>query len=143
MNARSKRVSSQSCPALSSQPHGLQPSRLLWARSLPSKDSGVGTISYSEGVFLTQGQNSHLQGLLEWQADSLPLQHLGNNSGPFLSRVIQPGRRTCCPSLNLVEKEAGTAVPGEVWCAPAHPLPASPPPLQRVSCTELFSKCGP
>ena len=31
-----------------------------------------------QGVFLTQGLNSHLLCLLHWQADSLPLRHLGN-----------------------------------------------------------------
>ena len=35
-------------------------------------------ISLSRGIFLTQGSNSYLLCLLHWQADYLPLHHLGN-----------------------------------------------------------------
>jgi len=34
-------------------------------------------ISSSRGIFPTQGLNPCLLGLLHWQADSLPLSHLG------------------------------------------------------------------
>ena len=33
-----------------------------------------------QGIFLTQGLNLHLLCLLHWQADSLPLSHMGSPS---------------------------------------------------------------
>ena len=41
----------------------------------PSKNTGVGCHFLLQGIFLTQGLNPSL---LHWQADSLPLTHLGN-----------------------------------------------------------------
>ena len=40
----------------------------------PGKHTGVGGHSLLQGIFLTQEWNP---GLLHWQADSLPLCHLG------------------------------------------------------------------
>ena len=40
-----------------------------------------------QGIFLTQGLNSHLQNLLYWQVDSLALWHLG--SPPFQTKISQ------------------------------------------------------
>ena len=39
------------------------------------KDTGVGCHFLLQGIFLTQGSNPRL---LHWQADSLPLNHLGS-----------------------------------------------------------------
>ena len=44
------------------------------------------TVSFSRGIFLTQGLNLHL---LHWQADSLPLSHLGS---PSWSQVCRNGK---------------------------------------------------
>ena len=62
-----------------------------------SKNTGVGCHFLLQGIFLTQGLNLHLLRLLPWQADSVPLSHLGSrrmrstekqmNSGTFL--VVQ------------------------------------------------------
>ena len=57
-----------------SRPRRLQPSRLL-SMKFPSKDTGVGCHFLLQGFFLTQGLSSLL---LYWQADSLPLSHLGS-----------------------------------------------------------------
>ena len=38
----------------------------------------MGSHSLLQGIFLTQGSNSHL---LRWQADSLSLHHLGGEGG--------------------------------------------------------------
>ena len=46
----------QSCPAL--QPHGLQPTRLLWDSA--GKNTGVGSLSLVQGIFPTQGLNPGL-----------------------------------------------------------------------------------
>ena len=64
----------QSCPTLcdpvdcsppGSSVHGILQARILeWV-----------AISFSRGIFPTQGSNSHL---LHWQADSLPMSDLGS-----------------------------------------------------------------
>ena len=41
----------------------------------PGKNTGVGCHFLLQGIFLTQGSNPHL---LYWQANSLPLSHLGS-----------------------------------------------------------------
>ena len=46
----------------------------------PDKNSGVGCHFLLQGIFPTQGLNLHLLCLLLWQADSLPLSHLGSYS---------------------------------------------------------------
>ena len=63
----------QSCPTL--QPHGLQPARLLFPWDFPGKNTGVGCHFLLQGIFWTQGLNLRL---LHWQADCLPLSHLGS-----------------------------------------------------------------
>ena len=47
----------------------------LW--DFPNKNTRVGSHFLLQGIFLTQGSNPCLC-LLHWQADSLPLSHLGN-----------------------------------------------------------------
>ena len=42
----------------------------------PGRNAGAGGRFLLQGVFPTQGSNSHLLYLLRWQADSLPLSHL-------------------------------------------------------------------
>ena len=39
----------------------------------PRKNTGVGCHAFLQGVFLTQGSNLHLLGLLYWKVGSLPL----------------------------------------------------------------------
>ena len=48
----------------SSQPHGLQPTRLLCPRHSPDKNTGVGCHFLVWGIFPTQKLNPHL---LHWQ----------------------------------------------------------------------------
>ena len=55
------------------QPRGLQPTRLLCPWAFPGKNTGVGCYFLLQGIFLTQGSNPWLLGLLHWQAGSLPL----------------------------------------------------------------------
>ena len=69
----------QSCPTLV-WPHGLYPARLLCPWDFPGKNTGAGCHFLLQGIFPTQGSNSHL---LYWQAGSLPLSHLGS---PTLGR---------------------------------------------------------
>ena len=52
--------------------HRLWPGRLLCPWDFPGKNTGVGCHFLLQGIFLTQGLNSHL---LHWWVDSLPLSH--------------------------------------------------------------------
>ena len=70
-------------------PHRLQPIRLLCPWNFPGKNTRVGCHSLLQGIFLTQGSNLHLLRLLHWQADSLPLSHLGSPWNQY-SIVNQP-----------------------------------------------------
>ena len=63
---------------ISLQPHGLQPTSLLCPWNFPGKITGMGCHFLLQGIFPTQGSNLHLLCLLHWQADSLPLHHLGS-----------------------------------------------------------------
>ena len=58
----------------SGQPYGLQPTSLVCPQDFPGKNTGVGCHILLQGIFLTQEWNPCL---LRWQADSLPLYHLG------------------------------------------------------------------
>ena len=71
---------SHSVMSNSLQPYGLQPARLFCLWDFPGKNTGVGCHFLLQGIFLTQGSNLHLLYLLHWQADSLPLWHLGSPS---------------------------------------------------------------
>ena len=76
-------------------PWALQPTRLLCPRSFPGKNTEVGAISYSRGIFPTQGSSPRPLCLLHWQADSLPLHHLEARdsipgSGRSLDKRWQP-----------------------------------------------------
>ena len=62
----------QLCPTL--PPYGLQSTRLFCSWDYPSKNDGV----VCHFLHPTQGLNLHLLQLLYWQADSLPLSHLGS-----------------------------------------------------------------
>ena len=55
------------------QPSGLRPSNLFCPWDSPGKKTGVGCHFPLQGIFLTQGSNLHLLGLLHCQEGSLPL----------------------------------------------------------------------
>ena len=55
------------------RPYGLQPAKLLCPWDFPGKNTGVGCHDLLQGIFLTQGLNSHLLHFLRWQVDSSPL----------------------------------------------------------------------
>ena len=59
------------------RPHGLDLTRLLCPWDFPGKNAEVGCHFLLQGIF--QGLNPHLLSLLNWQADSLPLRHLGSH----------------------------------------------------------------
>ena len=51
----------------------------------PDKNTGESCHFLLQGIFLTQGSNPHL---LHWQADSLPLSHLGSPLDAFVCSQI-------------------------------------------------------
>ena len=57
--------------------HRLLPTRLLWPWVFPGKHIRAGCQFLFQGIFSTHGSNQSLLRLLHWQADSLPLLHLG------------------------------------------------------------------
>ena len=68
------------------RPHGLQPARLLGPWDFSGKNTGVGCHFLLQGILQTQGSNSPL---LSWQADSLPLSHLGSPySAAYLCSIV-------------------------------------------------------
>ena len=69
----------QSCPIL--QPHGLLPARLLCPWNYLGKNTGVGSPSLLQGIFLTQGSNSGL--LPSWQI----LYHLSHKGSPLRANL--------------------------------------------------------
>ena len=59
------------------RPHVLEPTRLcLCPWNFPGKNTGIGCYFPLQGIFLTQGPDPRLLGLLHWQASSFPLCHL-------------------------------------------------------------------
>ena len=69
-------VQSLSCVQLFCSPMDyMQPAKLLCALDFPGKNTAVGCHFLLQGIFLPQELNLCL---LPWQADSLPLSHLGS-----------------------------------------------------------------
>ena len=62
--------------------NGLQLARLIFSWNSLGNNTGVGSHSLLQGIFLTQGLNPSL---LNWQADSLSLSHLGS---PFIEYLL-------------------------------------------------------
>ena len=59
-------------------PMNCKPARLFCPWYFPGKNTRVGYHFLLQGIFLTQGLNLRLLCLLNWQAHSLPLCHLGS-----------------------------------------------------------------
>ena len=57
----------------SCNPMDCSPPDLLGPWDSPSKNTGMGCHALLQGIFPTQGSNSHLLSLLHWQVGSLPL----------------------------------------------------------------------
>ena len=68
----------QSCPSLCDDPMDLWLTRLVCPWEFSGKNTGVGCHFLLQGIFAAQGSNLHHRHLLNCQAGSLPLSHLGN-----------------------------------------------------------------
>ena len=84
---RMRAKSLQSRPILCS-PMDWSPPRLLCAWDSPGKNTRVGCHALLQGIFLIQGWNPHLLGLLHWQAGSLPLAPPGNPRWIFSCLIL-------------------------------------------------------
>ena len=67
-----------SCVQLLETPWTIAHQAPLLLRFFPGKNARLGCHFFLQGIFPTQGLNSCLLCLLHWQADSLPLSHLGS-----------------------------------------------------------------
>ena len=94
------------------QPHGLYPARLLFPWNSPSKNTGVGSYSLLQQIFLTQGLNP---GLLHYRQT---LYHLSKQRSPklkyqfstvqFLSCIqlfVTPWTAACQASLSITNQQ--------------------------------------
>ena len=64
--------------------------QLLYPWNFPGKNTyGIGCHFLLQGIFLTQGSKPHFFHLLHWQADSLPMGHLGSPSTLILP-ILRP-----------------------------------------------------
>ena len=79
------------------------PTRLLCPWDSPGKNNGVDSHSLLQGILLTQGSNSCF---LNWQVDSLPLNHLGS---PKRNRTCSQ-RPPSFPEARAMLKTAATSV---------------------------------
>ena len=96
-----------SCSVVSDslRPHGPQPARILCPGHFPGKNAGMGCHFLLQGIFLTQGSNLHL---LHWQADSLPLCHLGSPYYVSLCGYLSCLKPSCLPTAQRVKsKQSG------------------------------------
>ena len=61
----------------------------------PGKNTGMGYHFLLQGIFPTQGLNSHVSCLLHWQADSLPLAPRGKPfaMGTYIFNRDEPQRQ--------------------------------------------------
>ena len=73
------------------RPHGLYPSRPLCPWFI-GKNTAVGYHFLFQGIFPTEGSNPHLLHLLFWQADFLPLCHLGSPYGDRKSSMAMANK---------------------------------------------------
>ena len=135
--------------------HGLWPARLLCPWDSPGKNTGVGCHTLLQGIFPTQGSNSHLSASPALQVDSLPtgppgsLRVCGGCANPSRS-PHSPGRvgggaaswgtgRLCMRAR--LESEAAplsAQVPGDGAAALAwrYHLPGGDPAAPRVTISE-------
>ena len=86
--------------ANSLQPHGLQSTRFLNPWDFPGKNAVVDCHFLLQEIFPTQGSNPCLLHVLDWQADSLPLCHLGSLSTSIQFSSVTQLSLTCCDPMD-------------------------------------------
>ena len=124
--------------------HKLYPARLLCPWDSPSKNTGDSCHFLLQRILLTQGSFPRL---LRWQADSLPLSHLGR----FSAAIIQTQPLTDKGVVGIVKRNSRKTYqkqdqePCWTWMgrqgfhsklAPLRPSPPKAPQLGLLSCTQ-------
>ena len=83
----------------------------------PGKNTGVGSLSLLQGIFLTQGSNSGL-----WHCrDSVPAVPQGKSKNTGVSSLSLPGRSSRPRNRTLVSCIAGNSLPTELQGKPHKP----------------------
>ena len=83
----------------------MEPTRLLGPWDFPGRNTGVDCHFLFQGIFLTPRFNPCPPHLLYWQADSLPLSHLGNPKSPKLPLNRHLGNDFCHLFLDFLKKK--------------------------------------
>ena len=83
----------------------MEPTRLLSPWDFPGRNTGVDCHFLFQGIFLTPRYNPCPPHLLYWQADSLPLSHLGNPKSPKLPLNRHLGNDFCHLFLDFLKKK--------------------------------------
>ena len=120
---------------------------LLCPWEFPSKDTGLGLHVLLQGSFLTLGLNLCL---LHWQANSLPLGHLGSPPKFHQFSSVAQSCPTLCNPMNCsapglpVHHQLLESTQTHVHCAgdaiqPSHPLSSPSPPVLNLSQHQVFS----
>ena len=134
----------QSCPTLCDPTDFSLPGSSVHGtdrQEFSGKNTGVGCHFLLLGIFLMQGSTPRLLHLLHWQADSLPLCHLGSPSvnqfsHSVVSNSLQPNglqhARPPCPSPTPGHSQTHVLrVNGAIQ--PSHPLSSPSPPTFNLS----------
>ena len=80
------------------------PTRLLCPWDFPGKNIGISCHFLFQGNFQTQRSNSSLLHLLQWQADPLPLHHLGYHHKENTGNIKKNITSLCPPETNSLRR---------------------------------------
>ena len=136
----------QSCPTL--QPHGLQPTRLLCPQNFPGKNTGIGSHFFIQWIFPTQESNPHLSPLLHWQADCLPLSHLGSMYVyTYICTIVT--EQFCSYNVRTLQPRVHVSGKVQIWLLLTSSLlpyllyTVFPPDVSSICCltSVVFQKC--
>ena len=97
------------------------PGRLFCPWDFPGKNTGVSCHFFLQGIFPIQGSNLHLQCLLHFQVDSLPLSCLGRLEVSLPPASIPLALITFWPLCESLVSQPHQ-YSGEPSLAPAHPV---------------------
>ena len=94
----------------------LSPASLLCSWNFLGKNTGVGFHFLFQGIFLTQGSNSHFFHLLNWQVVSLPPHHLGCSNRYILLYIKQVANTDLlCSTGNYIQYSCNNLKWKRIW----------------------------
>ena len=107
--------------------HRLQPTRLLCPWDFPGQNTAVGCHFPLRGIFPIQESNPRFLYLLRWQADCLPLSHLGSPQHHLVQAVLFNHYLYLCEYIFITPKENSIPVKQSLTFLPL------PQPLATIS----------